>query len=274
LIESPSFFNPVFDFQLFCLFSRTFFTKSLRVMRLTLTFCALFGAFSVFCQQEFRVQVAAFADTLSSNYFRDRGLAGVYENTDQHGIHRFFIGAFSNRMEAEKTQLDLVEKGFPNAQIIDVAEQKALCGTPCPYFSANTMFASDTVVSKDAISVIYFDSGKHTINSEGMKILDEIFKKMKENTNLRLSVLGHSDAMGSAKLNLEMSIRRARMARNLLISKGIHSTRIKTKVFGESMPVAAATTIADVNLGKDDRSNQRSDRRVVLVLTDESGELK
>jgi outer membrane protein OmpA-like peptidoglycan-associated protein len=242
-------------------------------MRLTLTFCALFGAFFVFGQQEFRVQVAAFADTLSSNYFRDRGLAGVYENTDQHGIHRFFIGAFANRMEAEKTQLDLVEKGFPNAQIIDLAEQKALCGVPCPYFSANTMFASDTVVSKDAISVIYFDSGKHIVNSDGMKVLDEIFRKMKANPNLRLSVLGHSDAMGSAKLNLEMSIRRARMSRNLLISKGIHATRIKTKVFGESMPLAESMAILEEPFGKDARTTQRSDRRVVLVLTDESGEL-
>ena len=240
-------------------------------MRPALTLFALLGALQLFSQQEFRVQVAAFADTISANYFRDRGLAGVYENTDQHGIHRFFLGNFSDRFEAEKTQNELIEKGFPNAQVIDLEEQKALCGTPCPYFSPNSVYAEDSA-SREAVRTIYFDFGKSTLSVESMAVLEEVYRKMKANPNLRLAVLGHSDAVGPAAKNLEMSIHRARMARNHLISRGIHATRINVKVYGEAMPEESAP--ATPGFGKDTPPDlKKSDRRVVLVLTNEAGEV-
>lgn len=243
-------------------------------MRSALTILALLGAFPLFSQQEFRVQVAAFADTISANYFRDRGLPGVYENTDQHGIHRFFLGTYASREAAEIAQADLINKGFPNAQILDLEEQKALCGIPCPYFSGNTVYAEDSA-SRDAVRTIYFDFGKSTLSVESMGVLEEVFRKMKANPKLRLAVLGHSDAVGPAKQNLEMSIRRARMARNHIISRGIHSTRINVKVYGEAMPVEENTIPTDQPFqGKGTPPDgKKSDRRVVLVLIDEGGEV-
>ncbi len=215
--------------------------------------------------------MAAFADTISANYFRDRGLAGVYENTDQHGIHRFFLGTYANREEAEKAQIGLIDQGFPNAQIIDLDEQRALCGIPCPYFSPNSVFAEDSI-SRDAVRTIYFDFGKSTLNVESMGVLEEVFRKMKSNQKLRLTVLGHSDAVGPRQKNLEMSIHRARMARNHLISRGIHAARINVKVFGEAKP--DKIEVPNPGFGKDTPPEaKKSDRRVVLVLTDENGQV-
>ncbi len=243
-------------------------------MRSTLTLlAALIWASTVFCQsqQEFRVQVAAFGDTLSANYFRDRGLPGVFENTDQMGVHRFFLGSYANREEAEKVQLDLINKGFPNAQVLDLQEQKALCGIPCPYgFSGSGPIFVEDPIMRDAVRTIYFDFGKSTLSVESMGTLEEVFRRMKENPRLRLMVLGHSDASGPADKNLEMSIRRARMARNHLISRGVHSSRINVKVYGEAMPDDKPT---EPGFGKDTPDSKKSDRRVVLVLTDEAGEV-
>lgn len=239
-------------------------------MRETLLVClALVLNISVKAQQEFRVQVAAFADTLASNYFVDRGLQGVYENTDQHGIHRFFLGSYATREAAEKIQIDLLGRGFPNAQIIDLEEQRALCGTPCPYFSDKTIFASDST-SKEAVKVIFFDFGRASLSQESLGVLDDIFKTMNANPNLRLSILGHADAIGSAKGNLEISIRRARMARNHLISRGLHAEKMKAKVYGEALPVS----VNEDSLGKDSPEGRKFNRRVVLVLTDETGEIR
>ena len=237
-------------------------------MRETLLALALDLNISLRAQQEFRVQVAAFTDTLASNYFLDRGLTGVYDNTDQHGIHRFFLGTYRTREQAEKVQRTLLDKGFPNAQIIDLEEERALCGTPCPYFSKTTIYASDST-TKDAVKCIFFEFGRASLSTESMKVLDEVFLKMKQNPNLHLSILGHADAVGTPEQNLAISIRRAKSVRNELINRGLAFDHIKVKVFGEAMPVS----VNEDQFGKDSPQGRKYNRRVVLVLTDPSGEI-
>jgi len=82
-------------------------------------------------------------------------------------------------------------------------------------------------------------------------------------------VQGHTDARGSAEFNLALSIRRARTARNYLVAKGIHSKRIKVKVFGESTPVAINISVD----GTDEPDGRKYNRRAVLVLTDQYDEV-
>ncbi len=238
----------------------------MRETRLMAFFAAFFVAFSVQAQ-DFRVQIGAFSDSLPSSYFAARGIVGAYYKIDQHGLYRYFTTSFSTRDEAEQLKNALVQRGYPNASVLDMEEQRALCGVPCPYRDVR-VFAKDSL-EKYSVHIVYFDFNQTSVDAEGEKELQKIFRKMKARPSSRLSITGHADAVGSAQSNVQISLHRARNVRNVLVNKGIHSDRIKVKVFGEAAPVGQNS----FDDGKDAVEGRRFNRRVVIVITDESGEV-
>jgi len=61
---------------------------------------------------------------------------------------------------------------------------------------------------------------------------------MKEHSELRALVEGHTDSIGSEAYNLRLSERRANAVADYMESQGISSSRITTKGWGKSKPVA------------------------------------
>lgn len=72
-----------------------------------------------------------------------------------------------------------------------------------------------------------------------------------------MSIDGRMDNTGNAVNNLDLSKRRAASVKNYLLSKGIDATRLSSKGYGESKPVASNDT-------KDGRA---LNGRVELLLT-------
>lgn len=62
---------------------------------------------------------------------------------------------------------------------------------------------------------------------------------MKEADNASISVMGHTDRMGSDADNQLLSQRRARTVRQYLIDNGVDATSIRAEGWGESEPVKA-----------------------------------
>lgn len=60
-----------------------------------------------------------------------------------------------------------------------------------------------------AVYGIYFDSGKADLKPESTQALEEIAKLLASDAALKLWVVGHTDAQGSAASNLDLSRRRA-----------------------------------------------------------------
>lgn len=217
--------------------------------------------------QDFRVQLAAFIKEVPLSYFSDSGIHGVYMLTDQNNIYRYYIGNYHTREEAEVVHEEMVDKGLDYAQIIDMEEQRALCGTPCPYITESTTYASDEA-EQLYLRTIYFDFDKAILNEaarQELKILSSILKERKEHT---VHIFGHSDSKGNCNYNLKLSIERARAAKNYLIAKGIDPERLDTEVFGEGAPVA----INHEN-GNDSPEGRKFNRRVVIVIKNEQGEV-
>ncbi len=82
-----------------------------------------------------------------------------------------------------------------------------------------------------------FDFNRTEIRPDGRALLDDAVRTMRENPNLRVSVEGHTDWIGSETYNQQLSEKRARAARDYLTSRGIEGSRIETRGFGESSPV-------------------------------------
>ncbi len=87
--------------------------------------------------------------------------------------------------------------------------------------------------------------------------LDSIAKYLVEHPAIRLVQLeGHADATGPEEYNLGLSLRRAASIKRYLVTKGVESSRIQTKGYGESKPVAENTT----------PSGRQKNRRVEIVV--------
>lgn len=218
--------------------------------------------------QEYRVQVAAYIENVSPQYFLDAGVEDVYLNTDQHNIHRYFIGEFKSHEKALEVKELVIKRGFKYAQVIDMVEQRALCGAPCPYMTNSTTFSSEDIEQLFMRS-IFFDYNKSILSAESKSELNGIFEILKENPNLRAQFVGHTDSRGSATYNLSLATRRAKTACNYLIHKGIPASRLETTVYGESAPIAVNRDLH----GNDAPEGRKYNRRVVISLVDEKGEV-
>ncbi|WP_106478268.1 OmpA family protein [Phytohalomonas tamaricis] len=85
-----------------------------------------------------------------------------------------------------------------------------------------------------------FDSAELTGNAE--QILNGVADKLAANENVRVRLEGHTDSVGSEQYNQQLSQRRADAVKNYLASHGVDASRIETKGFGESRPVASNDT--------------------------------
>lgn len=103
---------------------------------------------------------------------------------------------------------------------------------------------------------IYFDSGKDVVKGESYGALNDIAKVLKENTGVKIKIVGHTDGDGDDKSNLDLSKRRAANVKNALVKDfGIESSRIETDGAGESQPIAP----------NDNPENKSKNRRVEFI---------
>lgn len=74
---------------------------------------------------------------------------------------------------------------------------------------------------------------------DGLQAVTEIVRALQGNTDLRISIEGHTDSQGSEARNLQLSKERALAVQQVLTLSGIDKARLKTSGFGASRPVAS-----------------------------------
>lgn len=106
-----------------------------------------------------------------------------------------------------------------------------------------------------ALYGIHFETGKATILPNSESVLTEIAKMLQQNPDVKVSIEGHTDNVGSAASNQVLSEKRAQAVVAWLTLHGIDPSRLKAKGWGGSKPV-------DDNNTEDGRAKNR---RVELV---------
>lgn len=234
-----------------------------------LVFAAFFLAQMPLFAQDFRVQIAAYGEKMNPQFFKDHGVENYIETTDQLGLYRYFAGAYKTRDEAEVVRKEMVAKGFPYALIIDLEEQRVLCGAGCPYFRNGTVYVQDPQ-RKETTNTIYFEFGRYSLTPDAKTVLNRFFEQLRDNPALKLRIHGFTDGVGSAEANRRLSAQRARSARNYLAYKGIRPDRMLIEQFGEANPVLPNKEETDDRT--DAPENRKWNRRVVLLLVNDFGE--
>jgi outer membrane protein OmpA-like peptidoglycan-associated protein len=85
----------------------------------------------------------------------------------------------------------------------------------------------------EEIFEVHFDFDKSKIKPEYEEVIRQLVRAAQENRNLKISVVGHTDTMGSADYNYALGGRRAESVRKMLIKYGIPSDQIVTVSSGK-----------------------------------------
>lgn len=85
---------------------------------------------------------------------------------------------------------------------------------------------------------ILFDFDKSELRPAGIETLDQIYQALSNHEGFGVEFFGHTDYIGTEKYNMGLSERRALVAKDYLINKGVTGSRIRTTFFGETKPTA------------------------------------
>lgn len=85
---------------------------------------------------------------------------------------------------------------------------------------------------------LYFTQGKATLLPTSRPMLNQLVRTLRAQPTLRLEIAGHTDNVGNAELNRQLSEQRARTVCQYLVQQGIDSTRLTPKGYGGTRPVA------------------------------------
>ncbi len=89
---------------------------------------------------------------------------------------------------------------------------------------------------------LQFETGKSVIKPVSFPSLDALAELMVRKPNFKLLIEGHTDNVGSAKMNLSLSEKRAKAAKDYLVSKGANAANITSKGYGMTKAVATNDT--------------------------------
>jgi OOP family OmpA-OmpF porin len=98
------------------------------------------------------------------------------------------------------------------------------------------------IEQKIVLRGIQFDLDKANIKSEYEPILDEAVSTLKAKPEIKVVIVGHTDSIGTAEYNMNLSKQRAKAVFNYFVSKGIAASRLQAIGKGLTDPIASNAT--------------------------------
>jgi len=92
---------------------------------------------------------------------------------------------------------------------------------------------------------IFYDLNRADLRPESMVALDKLIETLNLNSNITIELSSHTDFRGSDEANMDLSQRRAQSVVDYLISKGISTSRLIAKGYGESQPRKISKKLGD-----------------------------
>lgn len=103
---------------------------------------------------------------------------------------------------------------------------------------------------------VLFEYDRATLRPGAMQNLSRLAVFLRENPEKNLLIEGHTDSLGSDSYNRELSLQRAQAVESFLLQNGVDITRMITRGYGKSSPVAS----------NDTEAGRQENRRVEIVI--------
>jgi OOP family OmpA-OmpF porin len=94
----------------------------------------------------------------------------------------------------------------------------------------------------------FFDFDNATLRPEGLAALDDLVKRLEVSQYDTVSIVGHTDHIGTPQYNQKLSERRANALRDYLVGKGVPAEKIAASGLGEKDPVAKCSNLRGARL--------------------------
>jgi len=104
--------------------------------------------------------------------------------------------------------------------------------------------------------ILHFHNDSAKLTNESQKLLPNIMRSWRDRNSNDVSVIGHTDTMGEKQYNYDLSVRRAKKVRDLLVQAGMPAQIIEMTSHGEENPLIPTP---------DGKSEPRNRRVEVLV---------
>lgn len=158
------------------------------------------------------------------------------------------------KLEKEGKETWVAVLAWPTLFRLTIVEKEAMKQE----VKANAEAMGNDISATGHVSIygIYFDTGKADIKPESDAAITEIVKLLKNNSALKIYVVGHTDNVGSFDSNMKLSTSRGLAVKKVLVSNhGIAASRLEAYGVSSLCPMASNKT----------EEGKAKNRRVELV---------
>ncbi|MCH2223509.1 MAG: OmpA family protein [Crocinitomicaceae bacterium] len=130
--------------------------------------------------------------------------------------------------------------------------------TPPPGSVFNTVTLEIVYDMEQSITLddLHFSSGSSSISKQSYALLNQLAEYLIRKKTTKIRIEGHTDSDGNETSNQQLSEDRAKAIQSYLIKKGVNSSNLTAKGFGESQPIASNETT----------EGKAENRRTVIVV--------
>ncbi|MFK7948839.1 MAG: OmpA family protein [Saprospiraceae bacterium] len=196
-------------------------------------------------EQPFKLQIVvkekqfAEANNPSSGQIGTQSLYGVnigerslelFVKTDRKGKHVL------DGLKDKDYTFTFVKSGYFN-KVLKISEEDILSQLSNLNRTANFEIEMDKIFKNVEIKLdnVYYDYDAANVQTSSLPVLDELANVLKQNPQIKIQLAAHTDCRGSETYNQTLSQKRADFVVQYLISKGISSSRLTGRGFGESV---------------------------------------
>ena len=94
------------------------------------------------------------------------------------------------------------------------------------------------------LSDVYFDYDAFDLSTEARNTLQSHAEWLKKNAGAKVEIEGHCDERGTVEYNLALGAKRAKAARDYLVTLGVDANQMSTISYGEELPLCKDSTDA------------------------------
>lgn len=130
-------------------------------------------------------------------------------------------------LERERESVSVTEGMAPSEpRILSEDELKAKFGA-----------ALGALPASPAKFILYFQSASSALTPESERDIDKIVAAVNERVSPDVSIAGHADTVGSADVNVKLSLDRAKVVESLIKGKGVDTTSFQITSHGKNNPL-------------------------------------
>jgi len=138
--------------------------------------------------------------------------------------------------ESTTTQAPQLDSGAGKAERVDETTGFGDKSPTAETFSETTSSLADSLNARHVLKPVYYDFDSADLRQDGRDTLSANAAQIKANGTLAVRIEGHCDERGTVEYNLALGDRRARAAREALVSMGVSGSKLRTISYGKERP--------------------------------------